>query len=65
MTLDLSGWKQVEELEFEGNSHKKNNVKKYVPYIKSSKNKTGILKYFSEYDIRYEFLNCGKLCKTA
>ena len=30
MTLDLSGWKQVEELEFEGNSHKKITLKKYV-----------------------------------
>ena len=46
MTLDLSGWKQVEELEFEGNSHKKITLKKYVPYIKSSKNKTGILNIF-------------------
>lgn len=46
MTLDLSGWKQVEELEFEGNSHKKITLKNNVPYIKSSKNKTGILNYF-------------------
>ena len=46
MTLDLSGWKQVEELEFEGNSHKKITLKKYVPYIKSSRNKTGILNIF-------------------
>mgnify|MGYP000603395758 CR=1 FL=1 len=34
MTLDLSGWKQVEELEFEGNSHKKINVKKICSIYK-------------------------------
>ena len=32
MTLDLSEWKQTEELEFEGTSHEKITMKKYIPY---------------------------------
>ena len=65
MTLDLSGWKQVEELEFEGNSHKKITLKKLCSIYKKQQKLKQEFKYFSEYDIRYEFLNCGKLCKTA